>query len=270
MFREEWDGVAPFWRCVESRGLAHKHLQKCAAYFDSPVLVVGAGQGLLMESLCRLGYEVQGIDQSEKMASCAIARRGFDISVMSAAMLEFPSRSFASVVVATGVLIPDYPSTARKILSECTRVCRKGGAILVSALATSEDIVEVIRRLGLLKKRTYDLSRIHRLWLNRRHRSLQIELIAAWTRTRSELAAQRFERCHSLIGELLDSHSTVIDCLTISGTNVDIAIKRLSAIPAQPFYQHEIRDLLQYTSLDPTYEIDDNTSGVYLALIKCP
>jgi protein-L-isoaspartate O-methyltransferase len=265
---QRWSAVAPYWRYLEDRGLAERHLRTFDAQFASPVLVVGAGQGFIMAALERLAFDVRGIDFSSAMARTAKERRGYDITVADAHRLPFDAESFGSIVVATGVLRPDSPATSLAVLRECARVGIVAAPIVVTCLATSEHSVATIAGLGLAKGRTYNVSRIHQLWLARSDASRQAELIAEWIGLDRLSASKRLGDYRSLVDGLFGYHALFAGCLASSGGNVEAAIAALANLDAQPFTGPELARLLREASLTVLDEAIDFDAGVYVALTK--
>ena len=265
---QQWNAIAPYWRCLENRGLGEQHLCKFASQLKSPVLVVGAGQGYVMADLQRRGFVVRGIDFSSTMARLAKERRGCEISVANAQHLPFDAESFGSVMVATGVLRPDSPAASFAILRECARVGIDGAQTVVTCLVTSESAVATIAALGLAKGRTYDVSRIHRLWLEKGERSRQAEMIAEWTGLGNAAASKRVSDRRLLVDALLRYHDRFVSCLTSCGGNVDATIEALANLDAQPFIETEIGGLLQDVPLIVLEEAIDFDAGVFIAFTK--
>jgi hypothetical protein len=182
--------------------------------------------------------------------------------------LPFDAESFGSIVVTTGVLRPDSLADSLAILRECARVGVVAAPIVVGCLATSECSVATIVGLGLARGRTYDVRRIHQLWLARSDASCQAELIAEWTGLDRVAASNRLADYRSLVDGLIGYHTVFAGCLASSSGNVDAAIAALADLDAQPFTEPELARLLQESLLmvlDATIDFD---SGVYVALTK--
>jgi demethylmenaquinone methyltransferase/2-methoxy-6-polyprenyl-1,4-benzoquinol methylase len=135
MTASAWDVAAQAWEAWEAHGLAPEDLAWLGA-IQSPALVVGAGQGLLVEALARSGVVAIGADWSRRMIERAQERRpGLVMLRASADELPFAAASLGTVIVATGVLAHEHPERTTAVLAECHRVTRPGGKVLVAMFA---------------------------------------------------------------------------------------------------------------------------------------
>ena len=57
-----WEAIAPYLFYLEDNHLDLDSINKLMDLIDGPVLIVGAGQGLLVEELKKKGYTVDGVD----------------------------------------------------------------------------------------------------------------------------------------------------------------------------------------------------------------
>ena len=69
---------APYWSYLEDNYLDIESINKLATIVKSPVLIVGAGQGIIVEQLIKMGFKADGIDLSPQMIEFAKQRRGLD------------------------------------------------------------------------------------------------------------------------------------------------------------------------------------------------
>lgn len=94
------------------------------------LLEVGCGTGHWSEYFCNKGFDVTGVDISERMISIAkqrkVTRAMFDVS--DAARLPFPDGSF-DVVAAITVL--EFMANPARVVSEMTRCVKRVGGMLV-------------------------------------------------------------------------------------------------------------------------------------------
>ena len=112
--------------------LAARHLPRGA----SPLLDAGAGTGLIGEWLKLLGYPIiEGLDISEGMLAVA-ARKGIYAKLHKLALgapLPFANGSFAGIV-SVGVFTSGHVGVEG--LDELIRICRPGGAIVMTVKTT--------------------------------------------------------------------------------------------------------------------------------------
>jgi len=102
------------------------------------VLDVGCGPGVIGDSLRPLGFRYVGADASVGMAHECQRRRGTDTGRFSAAArgeaLPFADAAFDAVTVLGALEYMEAPESA---LTECRRVLRPGGTLVVSLLNRS-------------------------------------------------------------------------------------------------------------------------------------
>ena len=112
--------------------LASRHLPRGA----SPLLDAGAGTGLMGEWLALLGYpSIEGLDISEGMLAVA-ARKGVYAKLYRLALggpLPFANGTFAGIV-SVGVFTSGH--VGAEGLDELIRICRPGGAIIMTVKTT--------------------------------------------------------------------------------------------------------------------------------------
>ena len=106
-----WDTLAPHHWLVENNYLDVSSVRLILGDIRQPVLVVGAGQGLIVEELRRQGLRCDGIDLSARMMEYARARRGliYDArlvaGISSAGRRRFPcTASFASTLAVQPII----------------------------------------------------------------------------------------------------------------------------------------------------------------------
>lgn len=125
------------------------------------VLEVGVGTGLSFDEYDRT-MEIVGIDISEAMIAKARERLATgkypfvtDLRVMDAAALDFPDASFDCVVAQFVITLVAEPE---RVMSECARVLRPGGQIiLVNHFYSERGPVARIERLTANKARAIGL-----------------------------------------------------------------------------------------------------------------
>ena len=162
-----WDALAPHHSALENSYLDLPSLRRIQHEIRPPVLVVGAGQGLIVTALQAQGLQCDGVDLSPEMIKYARLRRGLDLVHADAKALPFKHGTYKSVIYATGVI--DFLSdeeTIRVIMSEARRIVETSGTIFVAFYRFSAATEDFVIRLGLLRNsvlRFRELLEIYRL-----------------------------------------------------------------------------------------------------------
>ena len=99
-----WDALAPHHAAIEDNYLDRSSLRRIIRDVRQPVLVVGAGQGLIVEALQKEGLRVAGVDLSAEMIRCAKSRRGLTLLRADARAMPFGDRTYETILYATGVI----------------------------------------------------------------------------------------------------------------------------------------------------------------------
>lgn len=149
-----WEVLSLIWHLFENQGLTPSILKNHLEDIKSPVLIVGAGAGLIPSYLRGLGSSVTGIDASPSMIDQAKVRRG-EIIIQS----QFPSDdenkprgSFASAILSSGVVgyeLVRSHETLRKGLRQLNAMLTKKGCIIIVVFAATQEreTVEHVLRL---------------------------------------------------------------------------------------------------------------------------
>ena len=152
-----WDELAAHHAAIENSYFDLRSVRTILHEIQSPVLVVGAGQGLIVEELLRRGLKCDGVDFSPQMVRRAKERRGLTLVHADARSLPFPDRSYQTIIYATGVI--DFMGDEQEItrmLQEGRRVLREGGKIFVAFYRLSDAIERFLLRAGLLRENVLD------------------------------------------------------------------------------------------------------------------
>lgn len=163
---EWWRAWAPYWEHVEDRHLSVFVTDGFVESVESPTLVIGAGQGVIVEELKKRGLAALGVDRSLAMAREARRRRELDLVGADAERLPFCDEHFRTVIVSTGVV--DYSADAESImaiLEESFRVMRRGGTLFVAFYQMPRAVEETLRRIGVIQGQEYFMSRLVELRL---------------------------------------------------------------------------------------------------------
>lgn len=146
-----WDVLAAHHAALENNFLELGSLRRIMGDIRSPVLIVGAGQGLLVAELQAKGYQCAGVDFSSEMIRHAKSRRGLDIIQADASALPLGHATYETIIYATGVI--DFngdENMIRTMLHEGRRVVKPGGKILVAFYRFSPALEDFLTSVGLL------------------------------------------------------------------------------------------------------------------------
>lgn len=177
-----WKLWAPYWELFEEGHLGAAVVDRVRDRIEGPVLVVGAGQGLIVAHLRGRGIEAHGIDIAREMLREALVRKGLRMAVADGAALPFRDGAFRTVIVSTGVV--DYigdRALIGAILREALRVTAFRGTLLVAFYQLPPDVLRLYRRLGVVDgaghmhlRRIFEISRSTRPWRT-------VPVIQGWT-----------------------------------------------------------------------------------------
>jgi len=146
-----WDVLAAHHAAIEDNYLDLASLRRIIGEVRSPVLVIGAGQGLLVAELRSKGFQCDGVDFSAEMVRHARSRRGIDLIQADATALPLDNATYESMIYATGVIDFNGDEKAiRRMLSEGRRVVKPGGKIFVAFYRFSPALEDFVSRVGLL------------------------------------------------------------------------------------------------------------------------
>jgi hypothetical protein len=146
-----WNAMAPFHAEVEDSNFDLGSVRRLLPEIESPVLVVGAGQGLIVAELRKCGYECDGVDLSSEMVRQAKLRRGIVLVEADAKAMPFPAGRYATVIYATGVIdFTAEEAEIRAMLTEGRRVVKESGKVFVAFYKGSAAQEKFLETVGLL------------------------------------------------------------------------------------------------------------------------
>src|SRR3974377_2204795 len=93
-----WDALAPHHSIIENSYLDVPSIRRIMNELHEPVLVVGAGQGLIVAELRKRGSQCDGVDWSLEMIRYAKLRRGIVLIYADAKAMPVAERTYGSVV----------------------------------------------------------------------------------------------------------------------------------------------------------------------------
>jgi SAM-dependent methyltransferase len=161
-----WDVEAPYHGSFENHFLDLPSIRATVGAVREPALVVGAGQGLIVEELRKQGLYCDGVDLSPEMIKYAKLRRGLTLVEADAQALPFETGSYATIIYATGVIdfIADEAQVGL-ILNEGRRVLTPSGNILVAFYRVSDALVDFLLTVGLLKNNLVSQKQVIEMYL---------------------------------------------------------------------------------------------------------
>ncbi len=148
---EFWDTLAPHLAALEDHYFDRRSVRQLLKSLQPPVLVVGAGQGLLVQELHRHGLKCDGLDLSPAMVRYARLRRGLTLIEADAKAMPFPAGAYATIIYATGVI--DFMTDEEALgatLTEGRRVVKPSGSLFVGFYRLSRAQENFLLRVGLL------------------------------------------------------------------------------------------------------------------------
>src|ERR1044071_8642430 len=128
-----WNVLARFHSEIEDTNFDLASVRRLLPEIESPVLVVGAGQGLIVAELRKCGDECDGVDLSSEMIRQAELRRGITLVEADGKAMPFPTASYSTLIYATGVV--DCTADENEIgvmLTEGRRVAKESGKVFVA------------------------------------------------------------------------------------------------------------------------------------------
>jgi len=148
-----WSTWAPVWDHIEDRHFGTKTVEALIGQIRPEVLVVGAGQGLIVRHLKDAGVSAAGLDINPQMVRIAKEKYGLDIIEGDAGKLPFNDAMYNTVIISSGVV--DYgadETSIKRFIEEALRVCRQGGHVFVAFYRVIEPIEKIYRRIGVIDR----------------------------------------------------------------------------------------------------------------------
>lgn len=163
-----WETWSPYWTYIEENFLDSDSIRKLTTFIRDPALVVGAGQGMLIEVLQQEGFHADGVDSEPLMIEFAEKRRGIKLIEADGANLPFGDGTYNTCIVATGVIdLLEDECKIKSILEEALRVTSNGGNVLAASYRFHPKVETLMRYIGLLTdqdvwcyRRTFEMMRL--------------------------------------------------------------------------------------------------------------
>jgi ubiquinone/menaquinone biosynthesis C-methylase UbiE len=179
-----WSTWAPVWDLIEDRHFGTRVTESLMDRIQPDVLIVGAGQGLIVRHLSDKGLHAVGLDINPDMVKIAKEKYNLDIVEGDAGNLPFDKSRFNTVIISSGVV--DYgadESAIKTFINESLRVCRDGGTILTAFYRIIPAIEKIYRKIGVIdSNNAYHMSRIFEInELAEKNPLLCMKPIQKWT-----------------------------------------------------------------------------------------
>lgn len=157
-----WSTWAPVWDHIEDRHFGTRTTEALSDRITSDVLIIGAGQGLIVRYLKDKGIRAVGLDINPDMVRTAKEKYNIDIVEGDAGSLPFDDETFNTVIISSGVV--DYgadEAAIARFISEAKRVCRIGGIIFAAFYRIVPPIEKIYRQIGVIDNHNiYHMIRI--------------------------------------------------------------------------------------------------------------
>jgi ABC-2 type transport system ATP-binding protein len=230
-----WSTWAPYWEALEGRHLSPLVADDLMPHVKGPCLVVGSGQGLVVEHLRGRGIATVGLDLERAMLVRGKARRGVEGILADAGHLPFADSRFRTVMVASGVVdYLDDEVVAASILSECRRVLASDGALFVAFYKLPDEIRRIDERLGVLRGGEYRLARLFDIhWTVKRSPFACVAKISSWTGRNRARVFLEFTLLGLFMPRPLKADAARIDRIVALATDAGVTADALFAsVPA--------------------------------------
>jgi len=147
-----WDALAPHHAAIENNYFDLSSLRHIVHELREPILVVGAGQGLIVAELQKRGLRCDGIDFSTEMIRYARLRRGLSLIQADAKAMPLKAGAYQTIIYATGVIdFTGDEAEIKLILGEAARIVSPTGSIFVAFYRASAAVEDLLTKLGLLR-----------------------------------------------------------------------------------------------------------------------
>lgn len=163
-----WEVWSPYWSYIEDNFLDLDSIDKLSSVIKDPAVVIGAGQGILVEQLRKKGLAVDGVDGEPEMVAYARKRRNLDIILANGNKMPIDDNTYQTSIIATGVIdFLDDEEEIRSIVNEAVRVTCDNGSVFVAFFRMPTQGEEFMRNSELLTdesrwriKRMFEIFRL--------------------------------------------------------------------------------------------------------------
>ncbi|MDJ0761921.1 MAG: ATP-binding cassette domain-containing protein [Myxococcota bacterium] len=253
-WQQSW---APYWSFLEDAYLTTRHLKMHLSSIKSPVLVLGALQGLIVEYLQEQGFLTYGVDPEKQMVLQAKKRRDLRLIRADAFFLPFRTDAYNTVIIAPGII--DYMSDetlAAATIAEASRVLHASGHLIVTLYQLSTRVEEIYRNIGVLTNdRRFQMKRIFDLFNKGMSDPLGCaRLISGWTDKDSLSAFYHWIKLGlTMPAEMKREYNNIkaiVKAAQQDGISQDVL---LESVPVSVPYRgrYEIEQILRNVNMDP-------------------
>jgi ubiquinone/menaquinone biosynthesis C-methylase UbiE len=164
---EYFDLWAPYWSEREDTFLAKESIETLSSLLESPVLLVGAGLGLVIEKLQAKGLHVDGIELSPQMVKYAKKLRNLEVIQGDAREMLIKDNTYKSSLIATGVIdFMDDLEGIERIIEETKRVTIDKGPIHVAFYQWHPMVTDFLKTFRYLTSDgRWIYRKSHELWI---------------------------------------------------------------------------------------------------------
>jgi len=255
---EWWSTWAPYWSHMEDRHFGTSTTLRYLQEFKDPVLVVGAGTGLVVGLLKDRGYKVDGIDLDPQMIRIAHEKRSLDIIQADAGDLPFEQESYRTVIIPSGVVdYADDQDTVERIFREALRVLEPGGSLFAGFYQMPAIVEKVNRRIGVVGDGRHHMKRLFDIMMTVKDNPLKcVPKIVKWT-GRSYLSTFLYWTRLGLFlpRELNDDRRKIETVLALAEEDGIPVEDMVACVPESLPYrtEEEVRDLLDGIGMGRAY-----------------
>jgi len=150
-----WMTWAPFWDLMENRHMSTHLTDKIINLIKDPILVIGAGQGVIVKHLKDKGFIVDGLDLEDEMIKYAKKRHNLNLIKGDARDLPFNDNLYNTVIISSGVV--DYitdkdEALIKEIIIEALRVTSLHGNLFLAFHQQTPAIEKIYKTIGVINK----------------------------------------------------------------------------------------------------------------------
>lgn len=241
-----WSTWAPIWEHFEEQYFDTEITDNIISEISSPVLIIGAGQGLIVKHLRGKGFLADGVDLEKEMIHIAKKRHSIDIMHADAQNLPFKDKSYKTVIIASGVV--DYiidKKLIKRIINEALRVTTANGNIFIAFYQLNKVLEKIYKKLGVIdqnkilhNKRMFEIDK-----LSKQDPLLCVKPIMEWTNKKYLPTIFYWTKLGLTFPKELKAERTKMEQLFEIAKNINVDTKKLEdSVPNEVPYR-EIDDI---------------------------
>lgn len=160
-----WSSWAPVWHLIEDQHFSTMITDQIINEIKPPVLIVGAGQGLIVRHLQDKSISAIGLDLNDTMIKYAKEKYDLDLIKGDAADLPFDDGEFNTTIISSGVV--DYGADIDMIklmIKEAKRVTKHDYPVFIAFYQLLPRVEKIYRKIGVIDQNgVYRLKRIFKI-----------------------------------------------------------------------------------------------------------